>query len=51
MGDDGLGLVLGELEDGGGDLMLGFDDFMCIVESKGGEVEEREDLRRSFKVF
>jgi len=41
----GLGL------DGGEDLMLGFDDFVRIVESKGGEEEEREDLRRAFEAF
>jgi calcium-binding protein CML len=50
MGDGGL--ALGGLEDGGGgDLMLGFDDFVRIVESKGGEEEEREDLRRAFEAF
>ncbi|CAL4973880.1 unnamed protein product [Urochloa decumbens] len=62
MGDGGvaLGQGLGELEDGNGggaegggdDLMLGFDDFVRIVESKsGGEEEEREDLRRAFEAF
>ncbi|CAL4947282.1 unnamed protein product [Urochloa decumbens] len=60
MGDGGvaLGQGLGELEDGarggggGEDLMLGFDDFVRIVESKsGGEEEEREDLRRAFQAF
>ncbi|XP_066315087.1 putative calcium-binding protein CML19 [Miscanthus floridulus] len=52
MGDDGGSLALG-LEDGGaGDhlMTLGFDDFVRIVESKGGE-EEREDLRRAFEAF
>ncbi|WVZ68711.1 hypothetical protein U9M48_017618 [Paspalum notatum var. saurae] len=54
MGDGGLALGqgLGGLEDGtGSDLMLGFDDFVRIVESKGGEEEEREDLRRAFEAF
>lgn len=50
VGDGGLALGLG-LQDGGGDLMLGFDDFVRIVESKGGEEEEREDLRRAFEAF
>lgn len=48
-------LVLAELglQDGGdlADLMLGFDDFVRIMESKGGEEEEREDLRRAFEAF
>ncbi|KAF8663807.1 hypothetical protein HU200_055138 [Digitaria exilis] len=52
MGDGGVALGQGlGLEDGGGDLMLGFDDFVRIVESKGGEEEEREDLRRAFEAF
>uniref|UniRef100_A0ACD5VZ12 Uncharacterized protein n=1 Tax=Avena sativa TaxID=4498 RepID=A0ACD5VZ12_AVESA len=36
---------------GGGDLMLGFEEFARIVERKGGEEEEREDLRRAFQAF
>lgn len=53
MGDDGGSLPLGLKEDGGGDhlMTLGFDDFVRIVESKGGEEEEREDLRRAFEAF
>ncbi|CAL4954397.1 unnamed protein product [Urochloa decumbens] len=58
MGDGSVALGqqrLGELEDGAGggdELMLGFDDFVRIVESKsGGEEEEREDLRRAFEAF
>ncbi|KAL6845210.1 hypothetical protein ACP4OV_024705 [Aristida adscensionis] len=52
MGDGGRALGLG-LDGGGGDelMMLGFDDFVRIVESKGGEEEEREDLRRAFEAF
>jgi len=50
---DGVLAALGQGLDGGGreDLMLGFDDFVRIVESKGGEEEEREDLRRAFEAF
>uniref|UniRef100_J3LIV8 Uncharacterized protein n=1 Tax=Oryza brachyantha TaxID=4533 RepID=J3LIV8_ORYBR len=33
---------------GGGDLMLAFKDFMRIVERKGGNEEEREELQRAF---
>jgi calcium-binding protein CML len=53
MGDAGGSLVLGLGLDGGdlADLMLGFDDFVRIMESKGGEDEEREDLRRAFEAF
>jgi calcium-binding protein CML len=53
MGDAGGSLVLGLGLDGGGlaDLTLGFDDFVRIMESKGGEEEEREDLRRAFEAF
>ncbi|CAO1944828.1 unnamed protein product [Urochloa humidicola] len=59
MGDGGVALAQGlgaELDGAGGrdedDLMLGFDDFVRIVESKsGGEEEEREDLRRAFQAF
>ncbi|CAO2166525.1 unnamed protein product [Urochloa humidicola] len=54
MGDGGVALAQGlgaELDGGGDDLMLGFDDFARIVESKGGEEEEREDLRRAFEAF
>ncbi|RLN22371.1 putative calcium-binding protein CML41 [Panicum miliaceum] len=58
MGDGGLaalgqgqGLGLDGAGGGGDDLMLGFDDFVRIVESKGGEEEEREDLRRAFEAF
>uniref|UniRef100_A0ACD5VGN8 Uncharacterized protein n=1 Tax=Avena sativa TaxID=4498 RepID=A0ACD5VGN8_AVESA len=36
---------------GGGDIMLGFEEFVRIVERKGGEEEEREDLRRAFQAF
>jgi calcium-binding protein CML len=36
---------------GGGGLMLAFEDFVRIVERKGGEEEEREDLRRAFGAF
>lgn len=57
MGDGGSLQALG-LKDGGGaggavdlTLTLGFDDFVCVVESKGGEEEEREDLRRAFEAF
>ncbi|KAJ1285543.1 hypothetical protein BS78_03G287500 [Paspalum vaginatum] len=52
MGDGGLALGqgLGGLEDGS-DLMLGFDDFVRIVENKAGEEEQREDLRRAFEAF
>ncbi|PUZ54620.1 hypothetical protein GQ55_5G146400 [Panicum hallii var. hallii] len=53
MGDGGLA-ALGQglgLDGAGGDLMLGFDDFVRIVESKGCEEEEREDLRRAFEAF
>jgi calcium-binding protein CML len=53
MGDAGGSLVLGLGLDGGdlADLMLGFDDFVRIMESKGGEDEEREDLRLAFEAF
>lgn len=53
MGDAGGSLVLGLGLDGGdlADLMLGFDDFVRIMESKGGEDEEREDLSRAFEAF
>ncbi|XP_062208608.1 putative calcium-binding protein CML19 [Phragmites australis] len=51
MGDGGS-LMLGPVPGlDGEDLMLGFDDFVRIVESKGGEEEEREDLRRAFEAF
>ena len=54
MGDGGAAAAL-ELDaasgDGGGELMLGFDDFARIVEHKGGEEEERENLRRAFEAF
>ncbi|CAM0882525.1 unnamed protein product [Alopecurus aequalis] len=53
MGDSGAAAAL-ELDvarGGGGDLMLGFDEFVRIVEQKGGEEEEREDLRRAFEAF
>uniref|UniRef100_A0A0D9V637 EF-hand domain-containing protein n=1 Tax=Leersia perrieri TaxID=77586 RepID=A0A0D9V637_9ORYZ len=36
---------------GGGGLMLAFEDFVRIMERKGGEEEEREDLRRAFGAF
>ncbi|EMS67487.1 hypothetical protein CFC21_036285 [Triticum aestivum] len=49
MGDGGAEAAL-EL-DAAGDLMLGFEDFVRIVERKGGEEEEREDLRRAFQAF
>ncbi|OEL19340.1 hypothetical protein BAE44_0019642 [Dichanthelium oligosanthes] len=51
MGDAGLALGQGLGLEDGGDLMLGFDEFVRIVESKGGEEEEREDLRRAFEAF
>ncbi|XP_066309980.1 putative calcium-binding protein CML19 [Miscanthus floridulus] len=52
MGDNGGSLALGLKDGGEGDhLTLGFDDFVRIVESKGGEEEEREDLRRAFEAF
>ncbi|KAG0539544.1 hypothetical protein BDA96_03G331900 [Sorghum bicolor] len=56
MGDDGGSLALLGLnkQDGGAGehlMTLGFDDFVRIVESKGGEEEEREDLRRAFEAF
>jgi calcium-binding protein CML len=38
-------------DSGGGGLMLAFEDFVRIVERKGGEEEEREDLRRAFGAF
>lgn len=54
MGDGGGAAAL-ELDaasgGGGGDLMLGFEEFVRIVEQKGGEEEEREDLRRAFEAF
>lgn len=59
MGDGSSLQALG-LKDGGGaggavdltlTLTLGFDDFVRVVESKGGEEEEREDLRRAFEAF
>ncbi|KAM3351618.1 hypothetical protein ACQJBY_023520 [Aegilops geniculata] len=54
MGDGGAKAAL-ELDaassGSGGDLMLGFEDFVRIVERKGGEEEEREDLRRAFEAF
>ncbi|XP_037417942.1 probable calcium-binding protein CML41 [Triticum dicoccoides] len=54
MGDGGAKAAM-ELDaassGGGGDLMLGFEDFVRIVERKGGEEEEREDLRRAFEAF
>ncbi|GJM93032.1 hypothetical protein PR202_ga09549 [Eleusine coracana subsp. coracana] len=46
----GAQLVVG-LQQDGGDLMLEFDDFVRVVESKGGEEEEREDLRCAFEAF
>jgi len=53
--DDGglaaLGQGLDGVGGGGEDLMLGFEDFVRIAESKGGEEEEREDLRRAFEAF
>ncbi|KAM0923921.1 hypothetical protein ACQ4PT_005222 [Festuca glaucescens] len=53
MGDGGAAaaLELDAASGGGGDLMLGFEEFARIVEQKGGEEEEREDLRRAFQAF
>lgn len=53
MGDGGAAAALGlDAGDGaGGDLMLGFEDFVQIVERKGAEEEERQDLRRAFEAF
>ncbi|KAE8807933.1 putative calcium-binding protein CML41 [Hordeum vulgare] len=51
MGDGGAKAALELDAAGGGDLMLGFEDFVRIVERKGGEEEEREDLRRAFEAF
>ncbi|KAL6614442.1 hypothetical protein ACP70R_036712 [Stipagrostis hirtigluma subsp. patula] len=53
MGDGGLALGQGldDAGEGDQDLTLGFDDFVRIVESKGGEEEQREDLRRAFEAF
>jgi calcium-binding protein CML len=42
---------MGDDSGGGGGLMLAFEDFVRIVERKGGEEEEREDLRRAFGAF
>ncbi|KAL5222400.1 hypothetical protein ABZP36_027113 [Zizania latifolia] len=56
MGDAGAAAAM-ELDaagggGGGGDmLMLEFEDFVRIVERKGGEEEEREELRRAFEAF
>jgi calcium-binding protein CML len=50
MGDGGAAAAL-ELDAAGGDLMLGFEEFARILEQKGGEQEEREDLRRAFQAF
>ncbi|KAI5000570.1 hypothetical protein ZWY2020_005159 [Hordeum vulgare] len=51
MGDGGAKAALELDAAGGGDLMLRFEDFVRIVERKGGEEEEREDLRRAFEAF
>jgi calcium-binding protein CML len=53
MGDSGVAaaLELDAASGGGGDLTLGFEEFARIVERKGGEEEEREDLRRAFQAF
>jgi calcium-binding protein CML len=51
MGDGGGSLVLGLDGSDLVDLMLEFDDLVRIMESKGGEEEEREDLRRAFEAF
>ncbi|XP_015696966.2 probable calcium-binding protein CML41 [Oryza brachyantha] len=55
MGDAGAAAAaaaaMGLDENGGGGLMLAFEDFVRIVERKGGEEEEREDLRRAFGAF
>jgi calcium-binding protein CML len=53
MGDGGAAaaLELDAASGGGGDLTLGFEEFARIVERKGGEEEEREDLRRAFQAF
>uniref|UniRef100_A0A0E0C862 EF-hand domain-containing protein n=1 Tax=Oryza meridionalis TaxID=40149 RepID=A0A0E0C862_9ORYZ len=47
----GLDGAAGGGDNGGGGLMLAFEDFVRIVERKGGEEEEREDLRRAFGAF
>ncbi|KQK09914.1 probable calcium-binding protein CML41 [Brachypodium distachyon] len=47
-----LELELDAVAGAGGDMMmLGFEEFVGIVERKGGEEEEREDLRRAFEAF
>ncbi|KAF0910538.1 hypothetical protein E2562_002981 [Oryza meyeriana var. granulata] len=53
MGDAGAAAAAMGLDDenDGGGMMLAFEDFVRIVERKGGEGEEREDLRRAFGAF